>query len=79
MHWQDYVLAIGQIIFFFALIPALRYAHKPPLSTSIINGVVLFIFATIYITLALWFAAITALMTGSMWFALAIQAFRKKT
>jgi len=78
MHWQDIVLAIGQILFILALIPAVKHLHKPPLTTSIMNGVVLLVFAAIYISLSLWFAAVTTAITGGMWFTLALQAFREK-
>jgi hypothetical protein len=73
MHWQDIVLTTGQILFIIALLPAIRHTHKPPFSTSILNAVVLFSFAVVYITLSLWFAACTTIVVGILWLFLAIQ------
>jgi len=73
MHWQDIVLTTGQIIFIIALIPALKHEHKPPFSTSILNTLVLFSFAAVYITLSLWFAAFTTAAVGLLWLVLALQ------
>jgi hypothetical protein len=73
MHWQDIIITIGQVIFIIALIPAIKHKHKPPFSTSILNAFVLFSFAVVYITLALWFAAITTAVVGALWMLLAVQ------
>jgi hypothetical protein len=73
MHWQDIVLTIGQIIFIIALIPAVKHKHKPPFSTSVLNGIVLFCFVIVYLSLSLWFAAITTAVVGVLWLTLAMQ------
>jgi len=77
MHWQDSILTVGQIIFIIALIPALKHKHKPPFSTSILNSVVLLIFACVYTTLSLWFASFATATVGILWLVLGIQ--KKKT
>lgn len=73
MHWQDVVITVGQIIFIIALIPAVKHQHKPPFPTSILNAIVLFSFAIVYITLSLWFASITTAIVGFLWLVLALQ------
>jgi membrane glycosyltransferase len=73
MHWQDIVITCGQIIFIIALVPAIKHAHKPPFSTSILNTIVLISFAFVYVTLSLWFAAVTTAVVGILWFILAMQ------
>lgn len=73
MHWQDIILTCGQIIFIIALFPAIKHAHKPPFSTSILNTIVLVTFAFVYGTLSLWFAAVTTLVVGILWLILALQ------
>lgn len=77
-HWQDYVIAIGAIIFIFALLPSVLGKHKPALSTSVLTGSVLFVFAFTYMSLHLWFAAVTTLMTSIQWFILAVQKLLQK-
>jgi len=73
MFWQDWVLTAGSLIFAFALIPSVFSQHKPALSTSLMTGAVLLVFSFVYLTLSLWFASITTLTTGTLWFTLAIQ------
>lgn len=72
-HWQDYVIAVGSIIFVIALIPSVLGKHKPALSTSLLTGTVLLVFAMTYLTLSLWFAAITTTLTATLWYVLAVQ------
>ncbi len=76
MHWQDFVLTIGQILFIIALIPSLTSKHKPAFKTSLINGVVLILFACTYISLSLTLGAIGTFITGVLWLILAYQKFR---
>ena len=78
MHWQDIVLTIGQIIFIIALIPAIKNKQKPPFLTNILNALVLFCFAIVYITLSLWYAAITTCIVAILWLVLSVQSRRHK-
>lgn len=77
-HWQDYVIAVGSIIFVIALIPSVLGKHKPALSTSLLTGTVLLVFAMTYLTLSLWFAAITTTLTATLWYVLAVQKYLQK-
>ena len=79
MHWQDYVIAVGSIIFIIALMPTVLSKEKPHLSTSLMTGTVLMVFAITYLTLRLWFAAITTALTSLQWFVLAVQKYLQKS
>jgi hypothetical protein len=70
---QDLILTAGSLIFALALLPSIFSKNKPALSTSLLTAVVVYIFAGVYISLNLWFTAITTLITGSCWSILALQ------
>lgn len=77
MHWQDYVLTLGSIVFVIALIPSVRNkTAKPAISTSLTTSVVLFVFVLVYLTLALWSTAFTTSLSAITWLVLAIQRHR---
>ena len=73
MLWQDWVITLGSLIFVLALFPSVLGKDKPALSTSLMTGTVLVIFALVYLTLSLWTSAVTTFLTGTLWFILAIQ------
>ena len=77
MLWQDWVLSGGSIVFALALIPSVLSQNKPALATSLLTGTILVIFAIVYATLSLWFAAGTPTVTTSLWFVLAVQKHLK--
>jgi len=70
---QDIILAIGSLIFAFALLPSVLGKDKPALWTSVVTGTVLVIFAITYATLSLWYATITTALAAFLWIVLAIQ------
>lgn len=75
--WQDLVFAVGSVVFLVALLPAIFGRNKPPLSTSLLTGSVLAVYAWTQATLGLdWAAGNTALLAGG-WGVLALQAFRE--
>ena len=66
--WQDYVLAVGPVLFILALVPALPpHAAKPPRSTCLLTGVVLLVCAGTLATLSLWWAAVMNALCGAVW------------
>lgn len=73
MLWQDGVLTGGSAIFVIALVPSVISKDKPALSTSLMTGSVLIVFAFVYVTLSLWFSAVTTAIIGILWFILATQ------
>lgn len=76
MQWQDLVISIGQLIFVISLLPPILSKDKPALLTSLITSVVLYLFALVYITLSLYFAAIAVAMTAIGWSVLTYQKYR---
>lgn len=75
MFWQDYIFTAGSIIFIIALLPSVFSKDKPALSTSLMTGTVLAIFAFNYTTLSLWFSATSTALTSATWFFLAVQKY----
>jgi hypothetical protein len=78
MSWQDYVIAVAQICFVFAMIPSITSKDKPALSTSIMNVALVSTISICLLTLQLWLSAITALGVGICWLILAIQKSKIK-
>ena len=78
MVWQDIVLSIGAWLFIIALIPSIKGKDKPPVSTSILTGSVLAVFALTYATLELWLSVLSTGVLSLAWFLLAVQKYRKK-
>jgi len=74
-HIQDIILTAGSLVFIAALLPTLLGRDKPALSTSITTGTVLIVFSGVYVSLALWFSAITTFVTAACWFTLALQKY----
>lgn len=79
MHWQDFVLIIGQIAFTVSLLPSIFSKDKPALTTSLISGVVLAVFSFVYISLSLYLAALGTAATGALWFILAFQKYSTRS
>lgn len=75
MIWQDWVLTAGSIAFIIALAPSVLSKDKPALTTSLLTGTVLAIYAIVYATLSLWLATITVAITSLTWFILAYQKY----
>lgn len=72
-NWQDWVLAIGQLIFFVALFPSIFSAHKPSMWTSFMTAGILTIFAGVFWSLSLFFGAATSALVASGWYVLFFQ------
>lgn len=73
MHWQETVLALGQVIFILALLPSVFSKDKPEIWTSIITGLVALSISITYATMSLQVAAISAFFNFTFWSILAIQ------
>lgn len=75
MTWQDLVISIGSWIFIFSLLPALMGKDKPPTSTSFPTGVVLLVYAFVYITLHLWLSVVSTAIMAVLWLVLGVQKY----
>lgn len=78
MIWQDIVMATVGIVFSFSLVPQVIHGYKSktgPIKwqTSVPTFVGIYIVCFVYITLSLYFAAITSFFTGTFWLVLWIQ------
>ena len=71
---HDLIFAAGSWAFSLALLPALFGPNKPPLATSVLTAVVLWIFAINYMTLGLEFTAVSTAVSAWLWTHLALQA-----
>lgn len=76
--WQDWTIAIGQLLFFFALLPSIFGAHKPSWITSGTTGLILTVFAYTFWTLDLVYGALTAALVALGWYILCIQKIREQ-
>lgn len=77
MHWQETVLAIGQVVFIIALLPSVFSHDKPEIWTSIITGSVALSIAITYITMNIPIAAISAFFNFVFWSILAYQKLKQ--
>ena len=77
MHWQQTVLALGQVVFIAALLPSVFSKDKPEIWTSIITGLVALSIAITYITMNLPVAAVSAFFNFVFWSVLALQKLRQ--
>lgn len=73
MHWQETVLAVGQIIFIVALLPSIFSKDKPEIWTCVMTGLVALSISITYLTLNIPFAAISAFFNFVAWSILAVQ------
>lgn len=73
MHWQQTVLALGQVVFIIALLPSVFSKDKPEIWTSIITGTVALSIAITYTTMKLPIAALSAFFNFVFWSLLAYQ------
>lgn len=75
--WQDVVLTLGSFAFIVALIPTVLSDDKPPAVTSVTTATVLIVFTAVYATLGLYLSTISSGVLSILWWAVAVQSFRK--
>jgi len=76
--WQDWIIGVGQLFFFIALLPSVFSAHKPHRWSSLMTGIVLLVFAYTFWSLGLLWGAATSALVGFTWFLLFVQKIRAK-
>jgi hypothetical protein len=77
MHWQDFALASGNIVFAIGLLWSIFTPNKPHAVTSLITTIWLTLFTVSYATLGLTFAAIGAASNVLLWVVLFVQVVRR--
>jgi len=75
MLWQDIVISISQLILFIGLIPSIKSAQKPALSTSVISASAVTVITITLGTLYLWLSVVTASLIAGGWWILAWQSW----
>lgn len=79
MLWQDIVLAVGGYVLAIALVPTiLGKNNKPALSSSLLTGGILVVYAYVYATLHFWNAMASVSIAAIAWFVLAAQKYFKR-
>jgi len=71
--WQDVVLGVGSVVFFFALLLSIFSSNKPSVWTSTIYGTTLTTFGFTFLTLDLYLSAGGSFLTAGAWFTLLVQ------
>lgn len=71
--WQDWVFALGEVVFLVGLLPSVLGPEKPAAITSIATGLMLLGFLTVHASYKLWMAFSLCALTASLWFVLAGQ------
>lgn len=75
-RWQDALLSAGNIFFCFTLVPMFRHPGRPPLLTCLPTGFALLFGGLVFASLHLWLTALTQIITGLQWLALAFKKSR---
>lgn len=73
MTIQDFVLSAGSMIFIIALLPTVFSATKPAITTSLLTGSTLAVFAATYQTLGFTYACLTTAASAALWIVIAAQ------
>lgn len=71
--WQDFVMTAGAMVFIIALVPMVLGQSKPMVSSSVINALALTGFTVVFVSLGLWYSAITEAIVTLLWVILAAQ------
>jgi hypothetical protein len=71
--WQDIALSMGNIFFCITLVPMLRHPDRPPLLTCVPTALGLLAGGFVFATLHLWVTALTQVITGIQWLAMAFK------
>jgi hypothetical protein len=77
MSWQDVVMAVGQFVFFVALIPTIKAKEKPALSTCVVTAVILTAYIPTLWTLGLYISMSSTVLIAGGWWTLSIQSYRR--
>ena len=78
MLWQDIVIPIVHVIFAYSLVYQVYHGfkHKKPaiaIQTALLTSLGLYTLAFVFITLSLYFSAISSFTVGTLWLILLFQ------
>jgi hypothetical protein len=74
VNWQDWVFAVGEVVFLVGLIPTVIAADKPSVWTSFPTAIMLFAFMVVQYSYKNWITFTLTFITASLWVTLGIQA-----
>ena len=74
--WQDILLSVGGFVFFLALIPSIRSKNKPSKATCALTAFFLWLYCIVYISLGLWLALVSGILSATAWTILLFQRRR---
>ena len=74
--WQDYVIAVGQMVLNLALLPTVISGVKMPVVTCALTSGVLLVFSGTLLTLSAEVASATSLVGAILWGTLLYHALR---
>lgn len=74
--WQDYLVAISQIILAVSLLPTVFSKNeKPPLATSLPTSLALFMMAYSLFFLKVYISAVLTFFNATLWLLIAYQSY----
>ena len=71
--WQDIVLSVGGFMFSIALIPTIRSNTKPSKTTCATTAFFLWLYCAVYVSLSLWLALASGILSAGAWTILLLQ------
>lgn len=78
--WQDWIVSIMQWVFILSLLPTIfSTTQKPPISTSLVSGVGMWVLSATYFTLNLTVSTFSSFLLGALWIVVAYQRHRLNT
>ena len=72
--WQDWAIGLGGFLLAPSLIPLVVHGPPPPLTTSGISAVVLWVFVVAFGTLKLPLSTVSTALSASAWSIMVIQS-----
>jgi hypothetical protein len=79
MTWQDWVIGIGQFVFFIALIPTIKGKNKPAVSTAITTAITMSVYIPTLWTLKLYWSVLPTVLGTVAWWIITYQSWKKRS
>lgn len=73
-NWQDWVFAVGEVVFLIGLLPTVFADEKPAPLTSFPTAAMLYAFVVVQYSYRNWMTLVLSLVTASLWVVLGVQA-----
>lgn len=73
-NWQDWVFAIGEVVFLVGLVPTVLQDAKPSIWTSLPTAVMLYAFMAVQISYKNWLTVGLGFITATLWLIIGVQS-----